>query len=91
MKYIIMEAKVSVNNKETWIFYYPLSKMLKQSDLIGFNLFMLEKHKIESNIIKQLDPSWIGVPVEMTFKSDKQYPRIKYITKIKNGDKIIKI
>ena len=50
---------------------------------------MLEKNKIQSNIIKKLDPSWIGVPIELQFKSDKQYPRIKYITKIKNGDKVI--
>ena len=89
MKYCILQAKLSCNNHDTWITYLPYKEFIKGEKVKGFNSLSVKSNKINRNIINEIGEEFFCVPIDIIFISDKQIPSIKYITKIKLGDKEI--
>ena len=90
MEYLLRKAKLSVNAKDTWIMYCPLSEFKKKDQFIGFDVMSVKSNIIRKNIINDLGVEFFSSPVKLCFQSDKQLPNLRYITKIILGDKIIK-
>lgn len=90
MKYLLINAKLSINGKETWIRYIPLKDFIRTDKEKGFHILSLLNTKLEKDIINDLNLEWFLKPVEIQFRSDTKIPSLKYITRIKLDDKVIK-
>lgn len=90
MEYILRKAKLSVNGKDTWIMYSPISEYRKKDGFVGFDVMSVKSNIIKKNIINDLGVEWFSSPVKLCFQANKDLPNIKYITKIILGDKIIR-